>query len=164
MNIEWGLNQKMECVATAAALTFYVRDSKNGATEAGVISFAKCGEAVRFRAMQDGLKKRVNDGCANVKDYASRLATITRFCDHYNSGTDQWNLVQAATVIDRNALFAAIAMKRDKSENAVHAALGNLPDDTIRQFLGDADIAAEYVRRTRKSVDTSAVDALLDAI
>ncbi len=165
MNIEWSLNQKMEAVVGADHIAFYARTAGNGAQEAGRIEFGKLSTAIRHRAMTDGLKKRVNDGCANKKTAVEIIATAQRFCDHYNSGTAEWNLRTGEKApVNRDILFAAIATVRGKSEDAVHAALGNLGDDVLRQFFDNANIAAEYVRRTKPTTVNPDVDAMLDAI
>ena len=166
MKIEWALNQKMEAIVGADQIAFYARGAGNEPMEAGTLVFSNLSSAVREHAMRDGLKKRVNDGCANKKNVADVIATVQRFCDHYNSGTEEWNLRTAGPIaIDRKALFAAIAQVRERSEDAVYARLNNMDDGVLRQLLTDANIAAEYVRRTHKGTsDSATIDNLLDSL
>ena len=163
--IKWAANQRIEAVMDAAGVQFYDRASDDKAIDAGRIDFARCAEATKFRAQQDGFKKRGNDACASAETLEQRLAILGRLCDHYNSGTESWSLkAVSAKVLNRAAMYQAIATVRGMDASVVESKLRDKGDDFLRSYNAIAGIAAEYTRLTVRGADEKTENDLFAAL
>ena len=163
---KWAANQRMESFHDADSVAFYVRGNGGEHLVGGEIVMASISEAVYDYAACDGLKKRVNDACAGCKTVTERVETIKRFCDHYNGGSESWNLERVATVskLDRAAMFSAIALWSNVPAADVAMRLQSKSDAELRSYNSVREVAVEYTRLTRQDADESTAAALLKMV
>jgi len=136
--------------------------------EAGTITYVVAGagqttldlnkttQDTRQAALYNGFKQAGGDKAAIARDSKTgrsatpgeKFARIKAWVEHLNAG-GAWELPQAArAALNRDALFEAVAAAKGVSLDTVLAKWGNMPEDFLRVRLTDADVAAEYARRT----------------
>ena len=122
---------------------------------------------VQQRAMFHGLTQKVQDKAAISRNPDTgrsaspqdKLAAMVALCDHLNGG-GAWEMRQPSKArLDRASLFEALAEVTGKDAAGIELRFRDRPDDVLKAFLGRADIAAAYAKRTAR--DSGQADELL---
>jgi len=133
-----------------------------------VLDLSKVLPANHQRAEFHGWTQKCVDKCAIQRDpttgksaTAKEKFEVLKACvDHLNAG-GEWLMRGVKDLLDRGALYQAVATVRGFDPKVVEAKWRDRQDDVIRQVLTDPLVAAEYTRLTVKG-DSSGADALLE--
>lgn len=113
---------------------------------------------IRARGMFHGIEQKVRDAGAIPRDTKTgQSATPGEKFDAMKAVAENllggvWNAVRTGTkaVLNRAALFQAIAQVKGVEASKVEAKFRDRPDDVLKTFLGVAEIAGAYAALTVK--------------
>jgi len=115
-----------------------------------------------------GVNQRIGNKTAISKDPltgqaatpAEKFQAMQNIVEHFEGG-GEWKMGgNGQRPLNRSALYEAIAVVRGSTPEKVEAIYRSKEDEVLRTFLGIADVAAEYVRRTKRGVDSKRVDEM----
>lgn len=115
-----------------------------------------------------GVNQRIGNKTAISKDPltgqaatpAEKFEAMQSIVEHFENG-GEWKMGgNGVRPINRAALYEAIAVVRGRPVEEVEAKFRDKEDIVLKTYLTIADVAAEYVRRTKRGVDSAKVDEM----
>ena len=139
---------------------------------AGTFTFdpAGCTDEVETQATLHGYVQKISDKAAIPRDSktgasatsAQKFERMKALADHL-AGGGAWNVRVAGSLLNRAALFEAIAEVRKVSSEKVYGKFQSFEDKVLQTFLTHRDIAGVYARITAPK-DSTLADSLLEGL